>query len=130
MKKIVLWIIGIITLALGFIGIFIPVFPTTPFLLVALACFVNSSSKMHRFILENKYLGPYVKDYTSGNGIPMRAKWRAVSLIWITIGFSAISFYGFRENYFVGIPLLLLFMYFIYHNEKELLTNILKRKPN
>lgn len=90
MKKIVLWIIGIITLALGFIGIFIPVFPTTPFLLVALACFVNSSSKMHRFILENKYLGPYVKDYTSGNGIPMRAKWRAVSLIWITIGFSAI----------------------------------------
>lgn len=90
MKKIVLWIIGIITLALGFIGIFIPVFPTTPFLLVALACFVNSSSKMHLFILENKYLGPYVKDYTSGNGIPMRAKWRAVSLIWITIGFSAI----------------------------------------
>lgn len=90
MKKIVLWIIGIITLALGFIGIFIPVFPTTPFLLVALACFVNSSSKMHRFILENKYLGPYVKDYTSGNGIPMKAKWRAVSLIWITIGFSAL----------------------------------------
>ena len=48
----------------------------------------------------------------------------------VSIGFSAISFYGFRENYFVGIPLLLVFMYFIYHNEKELLTNILKRKPN
>mgnify|MGYP003619329640 FL=1 len=48
----------------------------------------------------------------------------------VSIGFSVISFYGFRENYFVGIPLLLLFMYFIYHNEKELLTNILKRKPN
>ncbi len=90
MKKIILLIIGVITMSLGFIGIFIPVFPTTPFLLVALACFVNSSTKMHRFILENKYLGPYVKDYTSGNGIPLRAKWRAVSLIWITIGFSAI----------------------------------------
>ena len=48
----------------------------------------------------------------------------------VSIGFSVISFYGFRENYFVGIPLLLLFMYFIYHNEKELLTNILKRKPS
>ena len=48
----------------------------------------------------------------------------------VSIGFSAISFYGFRENYFVGIPLLLVFMYFIYHNEKQLLTNILKRKPN
>ena len=90
MKKIILLIIGVITMSLGFIGIFIPVFPTTPFLLVALACFVNSSTKMHRYILENKYLGPYVKDYTSGNGIPLRAKWRAVSLIWITIGFSAI----------------------------------------
>lgn len=90
MKKIILLIIGVITMSLGFVGIFLPVFPTTPFLLVALACFVNSSAKMHRFILENKYLGPYVKDYTSGNGIPMKAKWRAVSLIWITIGFSAI----------------------------------------
>lgn len=90
MKKIILLIIGVITMSLGFVGIFLPVFPTTPFLLVALACFVNSSTKMHRFILENKYLGPYVKDYTSGNGIPMKAKWRAVSLIWITIGFSAI----------------------------------------
>ncbi|MBQ0909499.1 oligosaccharide flippase family protein [Flavobacterium sp. F-328] len=46
----------------------------------------------------------------------------------ISIGFSAISFYGFRENYFIGIPLLLVFLYFIYHNEKELLTQILKRK--
>ena len=46
----------------------------------------------------------------------------------ISIGFSSISFYGFRENYFVGIPLLLVFLYFIYHNEKELLTQILKRK--
>ena len=48
----------------------------------------------------------------------------------VSIGFSAISFYGFRENYFVGIPLLLLFLYLIYYNEKELLTNILKRKPS
>jgi hypothetical protein len=44
--------------------------------------------------------------------------------------FSIISFYYFRENYFVGIPLLLVFMYFIYHNEKETLNKILKRKNN
>jgi O-antigen/teichoic acid export membrane protein len=42
--------------------------------------------------------------------------------------FSAISFYGFRENYFVGIPLLIAFMYFVYHNEKETILGILKRK--
>ena len=48
----------------------------------------------------------------------------------LSIGFSAVSFYGFRENYFVGIPLLLVFLYFIYHNEKEVLIKILKRKTN
>lgn len=46
----------------------------------------------------------------------------------ISIAFSAVSFYGFRENYYVGITLLLGFMYFIYHNEKELLIKILNRK--
>lgn len=48
----------------------------------------------------------------------------------LSIGFSAVSFYGFRENYFVGIPLLLIFLYFIYHNEKEILMKILKRRPS
>jgi O-antigen/teichoic acid export membrane protein len=48
----------------------------------------------------------------------------------LSILFSIISFYYFRENYFVGIPLLLAFMYFIYHNEKETLNKILKRKNN
>lgn len=46
----------------------------------------------------------------------------------LSILFSAISFYGFRENYFVGIPLLLLFMYFVYHNEKVTILSIIKRK--
>ncbi len=46
----------------------------------------------------------------------------------ISIAFSAVSFYGFRENYFVGIPLLIGFMYFIYHNEKETLNRILSKK--
>ena len=46
----------------------------------------------------------------------------------LSILFSTISFYGFRENYFVGIPLLIGFMYFIYHNEKETILGILKRK--
>jgi O-antigen/teichoic acid export membrane protein len=48
----------------------------------------------------------------------------------ISIGFSTVSFYGFRENYYVGITLLLVFMYFIYHNEKELLIKMLNRKKN
>jgi O-antigen/teichoic acid export membrane protein len=50
------------------------------------------------------------------------------SYLGISILFSVISFYGFRENYFVGIPLLLAFIYFIYHNEKTTILNIIKRK--
>ncbi|PWA05267.1 lipopolysaccharide biosynthesis protein [Flavobacterium psychrotolerans] len=48
----------------------------------------------------------------------------------LSIGFSTLSFYGFRENYYIGISLLILFLYFIYHNEKETLNRIIKRKPN
>lgn len=90
MKKIILVIIGIISLVLGVIGIILPVVPTTPFLLLSLACFVKSSNKLYRFILNNKYLSPYVADYMNGNGIPKKTKKRAISLIWITIGFSVI----------------------------------------
>ena len=88
MKKIILMAIGTVTLILGFIGVFLPVIPTTPFVLISLACFVNTSEKMHHFIMTNKYLGPYARAYASGEGIPKKAKFKAVFLIWITIGFS------------------------------------------
>ena len=90
MKKIVLIIIGTISLSLGATGIFLPVLPTTPFLLLSLACYIKSSKKLHDFVLSNKYLAPYVRDYVSGNGIPIKAKKKAILLIWITIGFSVI----------------------------------------
>ena len=61
--------------------------------------------------------------------IPYETNKIAMYLV-ISIGFSAVSFYGFRENYFVGVPLLLVFLYFIYYNEKELVMKIIKRKPN
>lgn len=89
-KKMLLILIGSLSLALGIIGIFLPVLPTTPFLLLAMACYLKSSKKLYYFILTNKYLGPYVKDYIEGNGIPLKVKWKAILLIWLTIGFSII----------------------------------------
>lgn len=90
MKKVILMTIGSISLVLGFIGVFLPVIPTTPFVLVSLACFMNTSEKMHHFVMTNKHLGPYARAYANGEGIPKRAKLKAVFLIWITIGFSVI----------------------------------------
>ncbi|NLM13853.1 MAG: DUF454 domain-containing protein [Epulopiscium sp.] len=87
MKKVLLIILGTISLGLGILGIVLPILPTTPFLLLSLACYIKSSRKLYEFILQNKYLGPYVKDYVSGKGIPIHAKKKAIALIWITIGF-------------------------------------------
>ena len=88
MKKIILIILGTVSLGLGIVGVVLPMLPTTPFLLLSLACFMRSSRKLYEFILLNKYLGPYVKDYVSGKGIPIHAKKKAILLILITIGFS------------------------------------------
>jgi len=90
MKKMLLMILGTLCLILGTIGVFLPVLPTTPFLLVSLWAYMRSSEKLYNFILTNKYLKPYVEDYVSGNGIPRHAKIKAIALIWLTIGISVL----------------------------------------
>ena len=106
-------IIGaIITLALNYLLI-----PTMSYYGSAIATIAAYGSMMFiSYYFGNKYYP-----------IPYDTNKIAMYLL-ISIGFSAVSFYGFRENYYVGITLLLAFMYFIYHNEKELLTKILNRK--
>ncbi len=103
MKKTLLFIIGTLCLILGAIGIVLPLLPTTPFLLVSLWCYLRSSDKLYNFVLQNKYLAPFVKDYMSGNGIPTRAKKKAVFTIWLTIGFSVLFI---LDKIFVKIMLL------------------------
>ncbi|MDZ4166743.1 MAG: YbaN family protein [Coriobacteriia bacterium] len=76
--------IGLIALALGIIGIFVPMWPTTPFLLLAAACFVRSSERLYTWLIEHRHLGCYVRDYMSGKGIPLRAKWISLGLMWVT----------------------------------------------
>lgn len=90
MKKVLLMVIGTISLILALIGVFFPVLPTTPFVLVSLACFMNTSEKMHHFVMTNKHLGPYARAYANGEGIPKKAKYKAVFMIWLTIGSSVI----------------------------------------
>lgn len=92
MKKIFLIIVGSISLILGIIGIIMPVLPTTPFLLLSMACYIKSSKKMYSFIIKNKYLSPYVQYYIDGEGIPLKEKKKAIALIWITISISIIFF--------------------------------------
>lgn len=90
MKRILLITIGTICLGLGAVGIVLPVLPTTPFFLLSLFCYLRSSTRLYNFVLNNKYLSHYVGDYVSGGGIPLKAKKKAIFLIWLTIGTTVI----------------------------------------
>jgi len=80
--------IGWLSVLLGVIGIFVPVLPTTPFLLLAAACFVRSSRRFYLWLVNHKHLGPWIRDYLEGNGIPLKGKVYAIGLMWASIGLS------------------------------------------
>lgn len=81
--------VGWISVVLGVLGIFLPVLPTTPFLLLAAACFVRSSPRFYQWLVQHPKLGGYIIHYLNGEGIPKRAKIIAITMIWVTMGFSA-----------------------------------------
>lgn len=81
---------GLLCTGLGVIGIFVPLLPTTPFLLLAAACFARSSELFHTWLIEHNHLGPMVKGYLDGSGIPLRAKKTAITLVWLTLPPSAL----------------------------------------
>jgi len=86
--RILLQGIGWLSVALGVIGIFLPVLPTTPFLLLAAACFARSSPRFYHWLVDHPRLGPWIRDYLQGNGIPLKGKVYAIGLMWLSIGFS------------------------------------------
>lgn len=81
--------IGTFFLGLGAIGIFLPLMPTTPFVLLALACYLRGSEKMHRWLLQNRYFGKYLQDYQARKGVPWRIKIPVLSFLWLTVTYTA-----------------------------------------
>lgn len=76
---------GWLSVALALLGLFLPVLPTVPFLLLALACFSRSSDRFHTWLVEHEQLGPLVRPYLAGAGMPLRAKVKAILLVWASI---------------------------------------------
>ncbi len=81
---------GTFFVALGFIAIFIPLLPTTPFLLLAAACYAKGSKKFYNWLLNNRLFGEYIKNYLAGKGVSARTKILSILLLWLTISYSAI----------------------------------------
>ena len=86
---------GLLCLALGVIGIFLPLLPTTIFLLAAAACFIRSSEPLHHWLIQHRIFGTYIRFAQGKSGIPMRAKIVTLAVLWATILYSAFWFSPF-----------------------------------
>jgi hypothetical protein len=90
--------VGSLALAAGVLGVFLPLLPTTPFVLLAAWCFLRSSDKLYDWVIKNETFGPTVKNYQEGKGIAQKTRIRAIVMMWVTISVSA---YFFVSNLYV-----------------------------
>ncbi|MFW6253859.1 MAG: YbaN family protein [Chitinivibrionales bacterium] len=88
MKRILLITAGLFALTLGVIGVAVPVLPTTPFILLAAACFFRSSDTLYRWMINHQIFGEYIRSYRQYRAIPVRAKIISIFMLWLFISFS------------------------------------------
>lgn len=83
--------LGVLAMTLGLIGIVVPLLPTTPFLLLAAACFVRSSDTMYGWLISNRLFGGFIRNYREQRGVSARAKIVVLALLWGVIGYTALT---------------------------------------
>lgn len=88
LKRGIYLFVGVISLVAGIIGIFLPILPTTPFILLSAWCFFRSSSKIYKWVIANKRFGPTIENYQQGKGITTATKIKAIVMMWLTISAS------------------------------------------
>jgi uncharacterized membrane protein YbaN (DUF454 family) len=88
LKRQLLLAAGTLSLAVGLVGIAVPVLPTTPFLLLAAGCYFRSSQRFYNWLMNSRFLGNYIRNYIEGKGIPLKVKFFIIILLWATISLS------------------------------------------
>ncbi len=88
-KKTLLIVAGVVSIALGGIGVFLPLLPTTPFVLLAAGCFAGSSPAMHRWLCRSRFFGEYIENYRTNAGVSKSIKIRAIVFLWAGLALSA-----------------------------------------
>lgn len=89
LRRAVYFSVGVISVTMGVIGIFVPLWPTTCFLLLAGWCFARSSERAERWLHENRLFGRYLRDYREHGMISPRVRTTSVATLWLFIGLSA-----------------------------------------
>lgn len=83
--RIALIVAGTGCVGLGILGAFLPVLPTTPFMLLAAACYARASTRFYNWLLNNKACGPTIREWRRYRSIPYRTKWTAIALMAVTL---------------------------------------------
>jgi uncharacterized protein len=87
-----LWLAGTVSLVLGLIGVVLPGLPTTPFVLLAAACYAKASPRLYGWLLNHRFLGPMVRDWEQHRSLTRRTKTIAITSMAVMVGLSAWSF--------------------------------------
>ena len=88
--KVLFAILGSVSLALGIMGVFLPVLPTTPFLLLSAALYMRSSQRLYGWLMSHKHLGEYIRNFREHKALPLRVKIVSVTMVWATLLYCAI----------------------------------------
>lgn len=99
MRRIVLAACGWLSIGLAVAGVFLPLLPTTPFVLLAVACFARSSPTAHRWVMHHRWFGPILRAFQEGKGVPLRTKAIALAMVWASLGASMAWGIPERQSY-------------------------------
>lgn len=102
--RMLLRLVGTLFLLIGCVGIVLPLLPTTPFLLLALACYARSSERWYHWLITNRWFGEYIKNWHEGKGLPIKTKILMIAFLILTIGYSAVVVVPF----FIGKVILII----------------------
>jgi len=90
-RKIMLVTAGTICVALATLGIFIPLLPTTPFLLLAVTCYTRSSDRLNKWLIGHRWFGPYIRNYREHRAVTLGTKIVSITFLWATMAYAILA---------------------------------------
>ena len=90
-QKILLVIAGTISLVIGIVGAFLPILPTTPFVLLAAVCYLRSSQRLYERLMQSRFASKHVHNVLAGKGVPLSVKVLSLSVSAVMIGYVCVA---------------------------------------